>query len=99
MGLYINPENMTKEQWLKENYMEMLLAAPPRLPFDFPKTVHVCLVDNGPFTAAGVIFSQRELEAFSYPSDNRRKIWFLVPYEKIEAVCGKEACHDYFGAK
>jgi len=39
----------------------------------------VCVVENGPFDAAGYIFSQRELEDFSYPDDNRRKIWIIFP--------------------
>lgn len=38
----------------------------------------ICQVDNGPFVANGLIYSDRELSDFTYPSDRRRKKWFLM---------------------
>lgn len=48
--------------------------------------VPVCLVDNGPFTAAGVAYDARELNAFDQPNDFRPKFWFKVPREKLYDV-------------
>lgn len=41
------------------------------------------LVDNGPFEAAGIAFSQRELDAFNRPSDPRPKTWLKVPTKEV----------------
>lgn len=38
----------------------------------------VCVVENGPFDAAGYAYSEREFEAMSYP-DGRRKKWLVYP--------------------
>jgi hypothetical protein len=56
MGIYINPTNMTKEAWLFENGVRLPAGAPRK----FHSTANylpVCLVDNGLFTAAGIVFS------------------------------------------
>lgn len=85
MGLYINPPKGTKEEWLTAN--GNLLGAKPPDAHKFGKDLVVCLVDNGLFTAAGVCYSQRELEAFSDPSDGRMKFWFMVSEADIWKVC------------
>ena len=84
MGMYINPRRGSKEQWLDEN-------AVPVQPENYGSTrqeqyaalckdgfLPVCLVDNGPFTAAGIAYSQGEYEAFSYEDPRPRK-WFIAP--------------------
>jgi hypothetical protein len=67
---------------LSQNKADQLLSIPQaRQIFPPPKTWEenlVCVVENGPFDAAGYVFNQRELEAFSYP-DSRRKTWLHVP--------------------
>jgi hypothetical protein len=35
--------------------------------------VPVCLVDNGPLTAAGIAYDAREVKAWTYPNDYRLK--------------------------
>lgn len=77
MGYYINvPEG--KEVFLHKHGQKV----------DAPATnvvdgkVAVCLVDNGPFTAAAIAYSQEELEYFKKP-DPRPKEWFLVPIELV----------------
>lgn len=90
MGYYINPRDMTKEQWLMENNTGKTII-PPSTPvriIDGKKDVVICLVDNGGFTAAGVAFDDAELEAFARPNDLRAKIWFWVPVNKVEEVIG-----------
>ena len=80
MGCYINTA-AGKEAWLAEN------ATPVRGPMPITEThVPVCLVDNGPFTAAAVAYSERELEAFTQPTDFRPKQWFYVSREAVRAV-------------
>lgn len=86
MGYYINPPNMTKEEWLAFNGRK-LSGAPARHRFE--DDVAVCLLDNGAFTAAGICYSQQELEAFQ-GSDGRRRRWFYVHREKIYKL------HPYF---
>lgn len=73
MGYYINPEEMSKEEWLE-------LFGEPLDPTDrpcLPQCHAVCLVDNGGFTAAGVAYSEDERKAFARP-DGRRKRWYEV---------------------
>ena len=83
MGYYINPPNMTKEQFLESYGLE--LNNPPfwhdieRDGLDFP----VCLVDNGPFTAAAIAYSSSELDVFKR-EDGRPKRWFLVARELLK---------------
>lgn len=86
MGYYINPPDMTKEAWL----MQHALAAqrfPPKRNTDFDAAVVVCLVQNPDFTAAGICYSQAELERFAQP-DSRPKSWFLVPVTDLQKVMG-----------
>lgn len=82
MGIYVNPKDVTKEEWLSVNAVavhepEKFDAADNMLP--------VCLVDNGRFTAAGVCDSQDELQAFKYP-DGRPRVWFLCSIDKLKTV-------------
>lgn len=77
MGCYINPPTMTKEAWLRAN--ATLITADTALKALTRTTVPVCLVDNGPFTAAAVGFSRDEVEMFSSPRDVRPKRWYSVP--------------------
>lgn len=86
MGFYINPENQTKERWLV-NEAQFLSSAPPTFP-ESKDEVLVCLVDNGPFTAAGIAFDEDEMKAFIGPNnDERAKFWFVAPRDRIIDVC------------
>lgn len=82
MGLYINPLDMSKEQWLAKHGTAI---AVPYWTGD-GKSFPVCLVNNGPFTAAGVAFSKREMDAFNGPDDFRPKQWFIVSADDINTV-------------
>jgi len=44
----------------------------------------VCVVDNGPFGAAGYCDSPEEFQVFTSPTDYRPKTWLI--YEHAEAV-------------
>lgn len=84
MGLYIDPKDMGKEDWLAKH--GHAISEAPKIARSAGCTA-VCVADNGIFTAAGVCFDDRELAAFAR-SDGRPKFWFMVPDEKIEDVTG-----------
>jgi len=94
MGIYIDPPNCSKEDWLLEN------AEP--IPSDFnieevpSDYLAVCLVNNGAFTAAAVIDSGGELEAFRRP-DGRPRVWFQVAINKLKEVI-PSACYRHLEA-
>lgn len=76
MGIYVNPtDGSTKEQWLAKHGEQI---ARPSWPPPQGRAI-VCLVDNRIFTAAGVCDTERELRAFTGPTDHRPKKWFTVP--------------------
>ena len=67
MGYYINPPNETKEEWLNDNGLEVTGPEWGLLASNFPGGVYVCLVDNGPFTAAGICYNEAEFNEFRAP--------------------------------
>jgi hypothetical protein len=87
MGFYINPPDMSKEAFLQK-YGERLERVPSSHIDENARTMVVCLVDNGMFTAAGICDCKQELEAFASP-DHRMKYWFAVPLEKLEPYLGR----------
>lgn len=74
MGYYINPIDMSKEVWLSA-YPEV---DPYATGFVDGDELLVCLVDNGPFTAAAVAINNTEYECFMR-LDGRSKTWNRVP--------------------
>lgn len=90
MGYYINPRDMTKEEWLDTKAIEVPNPPPVyKVTSDKGEMVVVCLVDNGAFTGAGVCYSQQELEYFMMP-DGRPKRWFIVLITDLEQIPGFE---------
>jgi len=87
VGLYINLPDQEKEEWLRERGAMMLSR-----PKDYKSVGStgtywvVCLVFNSEFSAAGVCFSQQELEEFSHEGDRRMKQWFLVEEQDLLTV-------------
>jgi hypothetical protein len=82
MGFYIDPANCSKEQFLADNGTPISPEAAKQTLAD-GSNIPVCLVDNGIFTAAGITFSDGEIDAFNRPADSRPKKWFSVPREKL----------------
>lgn len=80
MGVYIDPtDGSDKLDWLLENGSPVTLDFVRS--FEYSKeTLPVCLVDNGPFMAAGVGFNREESSRFM-GNDGRPKRWFLVNKE------------------
>jgi hypothetical protein len=88
MGIYINPQDMSKEEWLAKH--GDLLAYVPELHTVTKRQVGVqdklvvCLVDNGWMTAAAIVYSQDELRAFTYEKDLRPKKWYSVAVDDLK---------------
>lgn len=88
MGFYINPENQTKEEWLLNNARPTSSVEVEQ--WDFSEETEqypICLIDNGPFTAAAVLYNHREIEAFTnYQHDPRPRFFFLANKKDLEYV-------------
>ena len=89
MGLYINPTDMSKEEWLLANVVGRGSRVSLPLPED-PALALVCFVDNGWMTAAAVCLDEAERKAFSRPGDERPKAWFHVPRAALRKLPGLE---------
>lgn len=85
MGAYINPRKVIKEKWL-DKYAIELNREPENITEAGENMLPVCLIDNLRFTAAGIAFSEEELEVFKAPSDTRPKRWFFAPKDKLYEV-------------
>ena len=85
MGIYINPENMTKEQWLDK-------YATPAKNIDIDALADdetfLVWVDNGAFTALAVIPDDAELQSFLDPNDRRLKMVWIAKKADVETVSG-----------
>jgi len=93
MGYYVNSKD-GKEKWLRDHNVGVQHGT-PRLPKDKDLAL-VVLVDNMAFTAAGIVFSQAELKAFTLPNDTRPKKTFYVPKKDlVEAGFIKMEAFEY----
>lgn len=82
MGYYINPPNMSKEDFLQKHGQPLQsISADYDLNGD---KLPVCLFDNGFMTAAGIAYHPKEIEAFNSPSDTRPRKWFEVSKADLE---------------
>jgi len=94
MGDYINPKNMTKEEWLEKNAMQIKMSDFITAEFSGGERLMV-LVDNGAFTACAVCYSPEELECFkelirSGRNDRPMTFWIGNSVVVGEAVTGYE---------
>ena len=88
MGAYVNPIGEEKEVWLERE--GNLITEHEAATWDWldwgeehKERFPVCLVDNGPFTAAGIGFCQKEIDEFIDLSDLRPRKWYSVPIDKL----------------
>ena len=102
MGLYVNPTNTSKENWLGDNATELVFDGAEWLA-RYEDTmskglIPVVLVDNGMFLALAVAYDLREARAFADASDRRSKFFAMVPRAALAAVTsgvGENALVDY----
>lgn len=85
MGYYLEvPENNNKAGQLIHLHGAVDTGLPPKRLADIPKgKVLICVVQNGPFDAAGIVYSQRELEDFGETDSGRHRTWLLMDVEKV----------------
>ncbi len=83
MGYYINPPDMSKEQFLDQN--GRVIKRDEVMNFDFNSNeLPVCLVDNGWMPAAVIAYNERERDAFADPDDRRPKFWYAVSVDLLK---------------
>ncbi len=90
MGFYVNPRGETKESFLNREGIKGpydLRLSWKSVPAGY---LPVVLVDNGPFTAAGIAYCESELEAFTDMNDPRPRQIFFVKIEKLLPVTDKD---------
>ena len=98
MGLYINPPSTTKEAFLvKYGTIISQEEFAGFIPAKNPDHIAICLMDNGPFTAAGIGYSSAECRAFA-GEDGRFKLFYRVKRSDItKELCGVsiDELHNY----
>jgi len=84
MGYYVQGPTKGKAEHIfhMEEARAILLDEAPEWPAPASRAI-VCVVDNGPFEAAGFCFCERELEAFSSPGDPRPRVWLEVDLDWV----------------
>lgn len=88
VGCYLNVLG-PKEAWLRDNAVPISREEAAKHA-DFDDVLLVCLVDNGPFTAAGIAYREAERDEFvgvnrpaGLPPDTRRRTFYLVERSKL----------------
>lgn len=88
MGYYIQGPTFGKGEYLHEKYGAIEISAPPRTLADINVDVSlICIVDNGAFEAALVVFSDRELYEVTRP-DGRLRSWMLMDKDTAFKLAG-----------
>jgi hypothetical protein len=89
MGYYIQGPAHGKADMIVQEHGGRILASTPRSLSEVEdEEAIICVVDNGPFEAAGYAYSDDELRAFQEPSDFRPKTWVVMDKEKAEELSG-----------
>lgn len=89
MTIYLNPQTMSKEEFLQKHGVKVDPSTLSSDDFnDHSRICMVCLVNNGLFTAAGVIYGERDYREFLDKSDLRPKTFFMVRTSIINAEGG-----------
>jgi hypothetical protein len=83
MGSYVNPQSESKESFLNKKGMRVNKLSWEGRP---EGTLPVVLVNNGFFTAAGIAYSEDELNVFLDPSDFRNKNYYYVSIDELKMV-------------
>lgn len=87
MSKYFQCDNPNKEQDLAEKWgAKKTTKELAKSYIDHDTLIPVCVVDNGFFQAAALIYNQGEFEAFSIPTDNRPKRWYIIERETAKNI-------------
>ena len=83
MGVYIDPANGTKEEWLKKHGQKFLTF---RWNYLEAGELPVILVKNPAFTAAAIAFCEEEFDIFMNPRDERYKEIYICKISDLIEV-------------
>lgn len=87
MGYYISGPAKGKIQFIRSEYDGEFISPPESFKDIADDKALICIVDNGPFEAAGYCFDEREFEEFIRP-DSRPKQWMIMDKKKAEELTG-----------
>lgn len=95
MGLYFNPPNNDKEQWLEENNEGEF--KPSDFLFDSVADDEflVVVANNVKFLACGIAVDENDYERFSTLDDKRSKRYFIVKRDKLKPYCDAKEWDKY----
>jgi hypothetical protein len=90
MGYYIPcTENKNKVDQILASIPSRRISQEEAKSFIGTDKAVVCVVDNGLFEAAAYCYNEGEFEAFTFPEDNRPKVWIVIDdKDKIEKITG-----------
>ncbi len=84
MGFYINPTDMSKEEWFDKNVQRYSGFRVEHHYLKDDDLVCCVWVLNHGFTALGIAYNKVELDAFSHPDDPRLRRWGYFPRKIVE---------------
>jgi len=88
MGFYIQvPHHKHKAEQIVAIHGGRICPRPPNFEDISPDEAIICVMDNGPFEAAGFCYNQAELTAFSVP-DGRPRAWVVMNRAKVCELTG-----------
>lgn len=88
MGAYVNPKDgTTKEAFLAKYGTEVTREAVASWSYADLGELPVVLVDNGPFTAAGIAFCPQERDVFLRDGGGRPMRFYVVPTIALHKAC------------
>ena len=87
MGFYIEGPAKGKVSFITVEHGGMVISEPKSFK-DVPEDLGlICVVDNGPFEAAGYAFNEREFDCFRVP-DGRPRTWMTMEKKSVEKLTG-----------
>ena len=89
MGYYIEGPLKNKGKFLEEQYNARECSQIEAfVHIEDLAEIGICVVDNGPFEAAALCYSDNEFMVFSNPHDLRPKKWYLMDRTKACELAG-----------
>ena len=85
MGAYINPPEISKEKWLRQNAIR-IPKSEAKVHTDFDDKLVVALLDNMAFTAACIAFNENELRAVTLDNEHRIITYYKSPKAELLKV-------------
>jgi hypothetical protein len=80
MGIYVQvPSIHYKANWLVEKAKAQRIEQPTLYPEAPEGMTLVCVVENGPFDAAAIVYDKGEFLEFTRKSERRKRHWLWVP--------------------